>query len=321
MRNVAVDNAKFFLIMLVVFGHLLETKISSSQVLTDIFKTIYSFHMPAFIMLSGLFFNTKNNVKKTYNNIIVPFIFYNLLYELILFTSAKTLSYYTLVLSPAWIMWFLYSLAIWRLITPIFLKIKYPFVISVFISLIACNFNFIGYPLGLSRTLTFFPVFLFSVLYKDVIFKSFNFKYKALSLIAFILLLSGVYFSDIDYRIWFGSRSMSTLGYGAISGTLLKLATLLISILLSILLFTLISRKNISTTNFGENTLHVYLAHGVIIKLLSFAGIFTLLFDKFGEVYFSIVMAVFAVVISITLSMRFIKNINEYIFKFIQLKQ
>ncbi|GHB89899.1 hypothetical protein GCM10007290_14960 [Providencia stuartii] len=114
---------------------------------------------------------------------------------------------------------------------------------------------------------------------------------------------------------------MSTLGYGAISGTLLKLATLLISILLSILLFTLISRKNISTTNFGENTLHVYLAHGVIIKLLSFAGIFTLLFDKFGEVYFSIVMAVFAVVISITLSMRFIKNINEYIFKFIQLKQ
>ncbi|MEX6285471.1 acyltransferase family protein [Providencia hangzhouensis] len=320
MRNVAADNAKFILIVLVVFGHLLETKVSSSQMLTDIFKTIYSFHMPAFIMLAGLFFNTKNNIKKTYNNIIVPFIFYNLLYELILFASAKTLSYYTLVLSPAWIMWFLYSLAIWRLITPTFLKIKYPFVISVIISLIACNFNFIGYPLGLSRTLTFFPIFLFSVLYKDLIFKAFSFKYRLLSLIAFALLLSFVYFSDIDYRVWFGSRNMPILGYDVVSGTLIKLSTLLVSILLSISLFTLIPRKALFTKNPGENTLHIYLAHGVVIKMLSFIGVFTLLFDKFGESYFVITMIVFATIISLVLSMQFVKKINEHIFKIIQLK-
>ncbi|MCR5545514.1 MAG: acyltransferase, partial [Lachnospiraceae bacterium] len=51
------DNAKGFLILLVVFGHLVDLVCHSSSgpLLHYTFLTIWSFHMPAFLFIAGLF--------------------------------------------------------------------------------------------------------------------------------------------------------------------------------------------------------------------------------------------------------------------------
>ena len=63
MRNNRMDNIKFFLIFCVVFGHMLELVDTGVW-----YKIIYSFHMPAFIFVSGYFaqFNRKKIIGVLY---------------------------------------------------------------------------------------------------------------------------------------------------------------------------------------------------------------------------------------------------------------
>ncbi|WP_426638635.1 acyltransferase family protein [Priestia aryabhattai] len=54
-RDAYFDNVKFILIVLVVFGHLLTPFINDEQWLRTLYIFIYTFHMPAFILISGYF--------------------------------------------------------------------------------------------------------------------------------------------------------------------------------------------------------------------------------------------------------------------------
>ena len=54
-RDPFFDNAKFLLLVIVVFGHLLQPFIGEAGWVHDLYFTIYTFHMPAFILISGYF--------------------------------------------------------------------------------------------------------------------------------------------------------------------------------------------------------------------------------------------------------------------------
>ncbi|WP_395966755.1 acyltransferase family protein, partial [Brevundimonas diminuta] len=49
------DNARFLLIVLVVIGHAISTVRTDSQLGFALYAYIYLFHMPAMILLSGMF--------------------------------------------------------------------------------------------------------------------------------------------------------------------------------------------------------------------------------------------------------------------------
>ncbi|MES1384098.1 hypothetical protein ABUU23_20100, partial [Vibrio cholerae] len=87
--------------------------------------------MPAFVILCGIFFSPEDNIRKTFNQVLIPFGVYSVVYEVILFVASKDFSNYITNYSPVWIMWFMYSLVIWRLITPIFLKLPNPIFVSI----------------------------------------------------------------------------------------------------------------------------------------------------------------------------------------------
>ena len=54
-RDAVYCNLKLFLIFLVIYGHMIEGRIYEDAVLMQIYRMIYSFHMPLFLFLSGLF--------------------------------------------------------------------------------------------------------------------------------------------------------------------------------------------------------------------------------------------------------------------------
>ena len=56
------DNLKFFLILTVVIGHFIDYMTKSSHMMSGLFLFIYSFHMPFFIYLAGLF-HSNHNIK------------------------------------------------------------------------------------------------------------------------------------------------------------------------------------------------------------------------------------------------------------------
>ncbi len=54
-RNAYFDNAKFVLIFLVVFGHMISPYRTDSSGMLSIYHFIFIFHMPVFILLAGYF--------------------------------------------------------------------------------------------------------------------------------------------------------------------------------------------------------------------------------------------------------------------------
>lgn len=49
------DNARALLIILVVLGHMSSEFIEHDELIADVYLFIYTFHMPAFILISGYF--------------------------------------------------------------------------------------------------------------------------------------------------------------------------------------------------------------------------------------------------------------------------
>ena len=58
------DILKFFLVFLVVLGHAAEYYIAGSETMKSLFIFIYTFHMPVFIFVSGLFAKRTVNEKR-----------------------------------------------------------------------------------------------------------------------------------------------------------------------------------------------------------------------------------------------------------------
>ncbi|HBX2115230.1 acyltransferase family protein [Klebsiella aerogenes] len=129
MREVWVDYAKALGIILVVAGHVNRGLYSSGIYISKQFYTlfdsiIYSFHMPLFFFLSGLFFVTsidKKGKKKFFidklDTIFYPYVLWSLLQggiEVILskYTNSKTelLDVLSFLLYPRAQFWFLYAL-------------------------------------------------------------------------------------------------------------------------------------------------------------------------------------------------------------------
>ncbi|NSN87021.1 hypothetical protein HRE16_01125 [Enterococcus faecalis] len=76
------DNVKLFLIFLVIFGHILDREASPSRLMETINFWIYSFHMPAFIFVSGLF--SKHAIKQRKYLRLLSFVWLYLLAKLLI---------------------------------------------------------------------------------------------------------------------------------------------------------------------------------------------------------------------------------------------
>ncbi len=70
------DNIRFLLMFLVILGHLLE--VIHSEVGSQLYRVIYSFHMPLFIFVSGYF--AKYDRRKILINFIYPYLLFQSLY-------------------------------------------------------------------------------------------------------------------------------------------------------------------------------------------------------------------------------------------------
>lgn len=153
-RDTYFDNIKGKLIVLVVLGHLLEFKLSYLPI-RFIYVFLYSFVMPTFCFVSGVFFSPK------LKNIIKIFFIY-FLSQVILFSfkhELANISFYCF-LTPIWTLWYLFCLFYWYCICSFFKKIPKSFVLlfALILSLL-CGFLKIGYFLSLQRACSFFFFF------------------------------------------------------------------------------------------------------------------------------------------------------------------
>lgn len=294
-RNYQMDNLKCLLIFSVVFGHMLELFMGKNSPERVIYLVIYSFHMPLFAFVSGVF--ARYNPSKIKNNMIYPYLIFQTLYLLFsnqILDKDADMQYTT----PYWLLWYLFAIIVWNLVLPLVqvegMKKKMAMLLAAAAASVFIGFDEkAGYFLSASRIVEFFPYFLLGVYYRDMKRKAqetasglrkekeqpdyqadkrkkWLIKGAAILILGIILgafvWLIGQNVEDIKSAWFYGSVSYEKGNYGW-QFRLLSIAAALLW--LAFFLLCMPVRKIPFLSYIGANTMPVYLLHGFVIKLLS----------------------------------------------------
>ncbi|QFT88596.1 Acyltransferase family protein [Bacillus sp. THAF10] len=270
-RDSFFDNAKFILIFLVVFGHLISPYRTDDEWLVSIYHFIFIFHMPAFILLAGHFstnFRKRGYYVKIITRLLIPYLIlqtlFTLYYNKLYADPSMTLEYFT----PRWAMWFLLSMIAWKLLLPLFARFKAQYSIPIAI-LLGVGIGFIDIPerfLSLDRTFYFFPFFLIGYFLtrtnlferlKDGAYRWYAAGFLVTVFVAIYILLGGIDGASILYGTYtFESAADMFLRIGIYGG----------SLLVTFAFFALVPKQKNIFTGIGRRSFYVYILHGFIIK-------------------------------------------------------
>ena len=278
------DNLKLFLIFLVVLGHLANGYFSETPILGPISLIIYTFHMPAFIFVSGLF--SKKSIdgeklpgKKIFSYIILYFMATIINYGVNLIFFGKKIEFD--IFSSKNMPWYMLALAIWYAITWAIKNVDSKYVLTVSI-VIAC---FAGYMTGetdfmiVLRLITFYPFFYAGYILDPEKIDKFSAKlpvkiFSALYLAAFSV---GCFvkfrFASKFYPLITGRQKFSNLGEYARYAYALRFLYYIGIGLMVLAVISLCPRKEFKITKCGGRSLQIYMFHRAILYILANAGI------------------------------------------------
>jgi fucose 4-O-acetylase-like acetyltransferase len=275
-RDFYLDNAKFILIFLVVLGHYCGNYLNS-HILLGLYDSIYSFHMPAFIIIAG--FLSKSVKQQRYRDIdtlLLPYIIIQTIF--ILYRKLLGIPQGWSYVYPIDANWFLIGLFLWRLMIPYFNYIKFPIATAIIISLVIGNFNDFGRYLDLERIMVFFVYFVIGY-FLPVNYKEFLFKYGNRIKPFFVMILIIATFFAIAYfmpgkasflrRCFIPDLSYDAkLGRYADLGMFIRLATYFVSLLITFIFFAMIPNRKTWYSEMGTRTINVFLFHLIFIYLI-----------------------------------------------------
>ncbi|MCM3118067.1 acyltransferase family protein [Neobacillus sp. MER 74] len=298
-RSKYFDNAKFILIFLVVFGHLISPLKEEDGILFTLYTVIFLFHMPAFIFISGYFakgFKKKGYIVKSIKKILLPYFIFQIIYSVYYYLNGQEASLEFDFLHPHWSLWFLLSLFCWNLLLYVFARFRWVgFCFSIGLGIAIGFIDDVGSYLSLSRTFVFFPYFLLGFLLNgDQLKKAIRSKYSRHVGLVIIL---GTLFSfgfSLPHNVvpWLlGDTSYANMGQEEWVDGLYRGFQYLLTLIVVYGFLTVIPSNPLKVSKIGERTLYVYLFHGFIIKSLEVTVIDQNLFNFSGQYLLLIILS------------------------------
>lgn len=146
------DNIKGLLIVLTVFAHFLYQS-TSAQPISQIVNAIYTFHMPAFVFVSGYFGKSKRS--QSFEGII------KLVFLFFIFNGIMGLIYgVTPIIEPKYSYWYLAAMIVWRLTARHIRKFKEIELILLTVSIFAGFYDSIDNSFAIARIISFYPYYM-----------------------------------------------------------------------------------------------------------------------------------------------------------------
>jgi fucose 4-O-acetylase-like acetyltransferase len=272
-RHGHIDALKGAGILLVVFGHLIEKPSAHSMLMQMVYIAIYSFHMPLFVFLSGIF--ARETLKgRDYQKIIwtlfLPLVVFQGVYLAVgWMTGWFSYSAFT----PYWILWFIASMIGWRILLPLSAS-AIGLLVALSGAVLVGYDETIGYALSASRTIYFLPFFVLGHLYGLRLVETAKKHRLMFSCIfaATMLMVTLWWLHGLDGSALTGSRDY---GSAPPSGSFPGIARLLlIGLALAALMgfSAIIPSKSAVLEWLGARSLSIYLLHGLAIMVLVSAG-------------------------------------------------
>lgn len=268
------DNAKFVLILLVVFGHCIDLYYSQSGLVRCLFMSIYTFHMPAFLFLSGLF--AKSAVNKgsfPWQKVISYLLLYVLMELLYYFTRYLIGGEHVIelnLLEEIGVPW--YSLAMAFFFALLYMmRNTDPRKVLPILLVLGCLAGYVeqlGDYLVLARVVYFYPFFYLG--YCLDVQKLYAFLNKWwVRLIAILVLVGFAVFMLTQYPEWrwfrpllTGRNGFDSLGEREPYGALYRAGLYVVSFVLSLSLLAVMPNGKIPLISVGgQRTMAVYVFH------------------------------------------------------------
>ncbi|MFI2504638.1 acyltransferase family protein [Streptomyces sp. NPDC018972] len=300
-RDAFFDNAKYLAIVLVAVGHAWEPLKGDSRVLEAAYTVVYSFHMPAFIIISGFFsrgFDMRpDRLRRLITGVAVPYIVFETAYPLFRRVVDNAPEQEISLLDPWYLTWFLVALFVWRLTTPIWNAVRHPLPLALGIAVLASVTPGIGDDLDLQRVLQFLPYFVLGLCMRPEHFhlvRRRSVRIAAVPVFAAALAF-GWWAVPRMNTAWFYHRDAAQeLGAPWWAGPVMVLAMFGCSLLLTACFFAWVPGRHLWFTALGAGTLYGYLLHGFVVKAGDYRGWFdhSALHRPLGEIAVSVLAAV-----------------------------
>lgn len=299
-RDAFFDNAKYLAIVFVAMGHSWEPLTDGSRTAEALYMIVYTFHMPAFILISGYFSRSfdmrPDRLRRLITGVAVPYILFEVAYSLFKRTADHDPSYPISLLDPWFLTWFLVALFVWRLTTPLWKVIRWPVPVAVLIAVLASISPTIGDDLDLQRVLQFLPFFVLGLFMKPEHFQLMRrreVRILSVPIVACALVLA-YWAAPRMTSAWFYHRdSAQELGAPWWAGVVMTLALFGCSAVLTTCFFAWVPRRKMWFTVLGAGTLYGYLLHGFLAKGSRFWGWFDAdwIHRPYGEVAVTLIAA------------------------------
>ncbi|MGV8969460.1 MAG: acyltransferase family protein [Microbacteriaceae bacterium] len=315
------DNARFMCVTLVVMGHAIQRQTADSDNALVLYLVIYSFHMPAFAIISGYFSKsgapTARQMKRVITDILLPYFIMESIWTVVQFLVEGVDTFNPT--KPSWTLWFLLALGIFRLILPYLALMRWPLLWAVALSVGVGYFSNVDSTFSLSRAIGILPFFVLG-------WKAREWKIvdlwrgadtlvwwvRASAVTVFVLWIATVVifigpFRDLNLKLWFFyDDSYDQLGSDVWWSGLVRLGLIALAVLLSASFLVLVPRRANWMTAFGQATMYVYLLHSFILYPVRESGI---LRNEHSSASWLFTMIFAAIAISIFLSAPVIQRV------------
>ncbi len=319
------DNARWIAITLMVVGHGILKLIGESDSAYSMYLFIYSFHVAVFVTVSGYFAKSGTpsgrQMKRVLTDIVLPYLIFETIWSTIRWALGGTL---TLDYSTAsWTLWFLIALAIWRIVLPYLVLLRWPLLISIAISIGAGYFSHVDSVWALSRTFGLLPFFVLGWSLRQwqitgtwlTMRPATIWRWRAAAIalfasLAIVISLTVSSWRELKLRRFLlYDESYGSIGYTEWWAGGIRLGFMLLAFALVVAFLMLMPRRVTWFTGLGAATMYIYLLHTFILYPLREG---TLLLGP--QPWWSLpAMIAFCVGVSVLLSMPFIRRIFHYI--------
>lgn len=268
-RDSYYDSLKWVLVVLVLYGHMISNNFNvGGSVGRAVYNTLYLFHMPLFVFMSGRFSQLKDRRKYRMGilRLLETYLLFQLLNVLYLFIQNGDFSLTKLLFEPVYVMWYLMSLVIWRLMVYFLgdnVMRRYPvaMIVASYVVCLATGLFRHHQPLALQPTLVFMPFFLLGYYSAGIDVKQ---KVKRvplwLAIVVVVAVFAVFYFLlNRNLRVLWGSFM-----YRTPKDVAFRVVYMVMSIVMSVAVMRLVPDSK-RMAAWGSRTMFIYLWHPFVI--------------------------------------------------------
>jgi len=271
-------NARFILILLVVIANCIEPLVSQNRGMQILFDSIYTFHIPMFVFVTGYFsrdFHLDSHGLKILKLIAYQYVVFQTLYSFLDHFLFHAPNIYYSFFMPYSLLWFLFSNFFWKILLRLFTTLRHPILVSILLGVIVGYIHGLGGWFSFSRTLVYFPFFLAGYYIKMDSIKKYLARIRWFAVCAGLLISVSLWLGwKIDLRWLYGSYTYGQIGHQEWYAGIYRFVTYAFEGIASLGLLCLVPWKYSQITERGKHTLYVFLIHGLLVKTLLALGIY-----------------------------------------------